>query len=108
VHLHAELAADDVDRRLAGPKAVEPAVRLRVFRREAISLRHALGRHLHLHAALQLAGALDGNLHVKPLMIDCVSMNARVVRKARLELARVTPLDSKSSASTNSATLASE
>ena len=64
--LLAELLANHVERRLAGPKAVQARGAAQVLQARRDFLADALGRHLHLHAALQFADTFNGNLHVYP------------------------------------------
>ena len=59
MHLLAELAADHVERRLPGPEAVQARGAADLLQARCDLLRDAFGRHLHLHAPLQLTGALD-------------------------------------------------
>ena len=63
-------------------------------------------RQLNAHAAFQSTCRFDSDFHtIHSLSIsDLVDLD--LVRKERLELSRVTPLVPKTSASTNSATLA--
>ncbi len=66
-HLRPELALDHGERRLARPEALQARGAAQILQPRGDLLRDTLGRHLHLHAARELAGALDGNLHFKPL-----------------------------------------
>ena len=69
MHLLPELPPDHGERRLAGPKALQARGAAQLLQARGNLLADSLGRHLHLHAALQLADTLHGNLHVDPLYI---------------------------------------
>ena len=103
MHLLAVLLANHRERRLAGTKALEPRGArnlVQPLRHFAVDLRRG---NRHFEAAFKSARGGQRNLHINSLSI----VNARrVVRKERLELSRVTPLEPKSSASTSSATFA--
>ena len=92
---------------LPGRKPFRRAVRLSCFRREAISL---LTRSAGTCTCMRRSSlpVLSTETCISILLMKLEPILAKLVRKARLELARVTPPDPKSGASTNSATFASE
>ncbi len=107
MHLFAVLLADHRERRLAGTKTLEPrgarnlVEPLRYF---AVDLRRG---DRHFEPAFQSARGGQRNLHVTSSSSFLITgACGRVVRKERLELSRVAPLEPKSSASTSSATFA--
>ncbi len=70
VNLAAELLADHLERRLARAKPVQARGTADALQTRRDLLTHALGRHLHLHAALQFADTLHGNLHDCPFLFS--------------------------------------
>ena len=110
---------DQLQRRLPWTKTVYSRGARDILQSRSDLLANLVFRHFHRHPVLKFARLVNRYLHkrlpsglelsisdVRILCIDPDRRVAKLVRKERLELSRVAPLEPKSSASTSSATFA--
>ena len=115
-HLLAELLGDDREWRLAGPEALETRRARQALQALLHLLSHLRGGYGDFETPRQAARVRQRNFHQfipgalrdprSRKAIQPVDLARNLVRKERLELSRVSPLDPKSSASASSATFA--